>query len=142
MNHVTIAPGAGLPNASATTTRIGTGVTGADGLASVERTLGGLAGEQTTTATVEDLQTEQETFAALVGLELRPRRLRSSPALRQLVRETTLRVDDLIRFGTLSVHAARFLQACVVGKLNVVVSGGTGTGKSNSSMSRSMVAIA
>jgi pilus assembly protein CpaF len=40
-----------------------------------------------------------------------------------------LRIDDLIRFGTLSVHAARFLQACVVGKLNIVVSGGTGTGK-------------
>ena len=40
-----------------------------------------------------------------------------------------LRIDDLIRFGTLSVHAARFLQACIVGKLNVVVSGGTGTGK-------------
>jgi pilus assembly protein CpaF len=40
-----------------------------------------------------------------------------------------LRIDDLIRFGTLSVHAARFLQACVVGKLNVVVAGGTGTGK-------------
>ena len=40
-----------------------------------------------------------------------------------------LRIDDLIRFGTLSVHAARFLQACVVGKLNVIVSGGTGTGK-------------
>ncbi len=40
-----------------------------------------------------------------------------------------LRIDDLIRFGTLSVHSARFLQACVVGRLNVVVSGGTGTGK-------------
>ena len=40
-----------------------------------------------------------------------------------------LRIDDLIRFGTLSVHAARFLQACIVGKLNVLVSGGTGTGK-------------
>ncbi|MFV0525532.1 MAG: CpaF family protein [Acidimicrobiales bacterium] len=40
-----------------------------------------------------------------------------------------LRIDDLIRFGTLSVHGARFLQACIVGKLNVVVSGGTGTGK-------------
>ena len=40
-----------------------------------------------------------------------------------------LQIDDLIRFGTLSVHAARFLQACIVGKLNVVVSGGTGTGK-------------
>ncbi len=40
-----------------------------------------------------------------------------------------LRIDDLIRFGTLSVHAARFLQACIVGKLNVLVAGGTGTGK-------------
>lgn len=40
-----------------------------------------------------------------------------------------LRIDDLIRFGTLGVPAARFLQACIVGKLNVVVSGGTGTGK-------------
>ncbi|MFT7600897.1 MAG: pilus assembly protein CpaF [Acidimicrobiales bacterium] len=40
-----------------------------------------------------------------------------------------LRIDDLIRFGTLGVHSARFLQACIVGKLNVVVSGGTGTGK-------------
>ncbi len=40
-----------------------------------------------------------------------------------------LRIDDLIRFGSLSVHSARFLQACIVGRLNVVVSGGTGTGK-------------
>jgi pilus assembly protein CpaF len=40
-----------------------------------------------------------------------------------------LQVDDLIRFGTLNAHAARFLQACVVGRLNTIVSGGTGTGK-------------
>jgi pilus assembly protein CpaF len=38
-------------------------------------------------------------------------------------------IDDLIRFGTLNAHGARFLQACVVGRLNVIVSGGTGTGK-------------
>jgi pilus assembly protein CpaF len=38
-------------------------------------------------------------------------------------------IDDLIRFGTLNAHAARFIQACVVGRLNVIVSGGTGTGK-------------
>jgi pilus assembly protein CpaF len=38
-------------------------------------------------------------------------------------------IDDLIRFGTLNAHAARFLQACVVGRLNIIVSGGTGTGK-------------
>ena len=40
-----------------------------------------------------------------------------------------LQIDDLIRFGTLNAHAARFLQACVVGRLNMIVSGGTGTGK-------------
>jgi len=40
-----------------------------------------------------------------------------------------LRIDDLIRFGTLDARSARFLQACIVGKLNVVVAGGTGTGK-------------
>ena len=40
-----------------------------------------------------------------------------------------LQIDDLIRFGTINAHAARFLQACIVGRLNVIVSGGTGTGK-------------
>ena len=40
-----------------------------------------------------------------------------------------LKIDDLIRFGSVSPHAARFLQACIVGRLNGVVSGGTGTGK-------------
>jgi len=40
-----------------------------------------------------------------------------------------LQVDDLIRFGTLNAHSARFLQACIVGRLNTIVSGGTGTGK-------------
>jgi len=40
-----------------------------------------------------------------------------------------LQVDDLIRFGTLNAHSARFLQACIVGRLNCIVSGGTGTGK-------------
>src|SRR5947207_8543205 len=40
-----------------------------------------------------------------------------------------LQIDDLIRFGTVTPHAARFLQASVVGKLNVIVSGGTGPGK-------------
>ena len=38
-------------------------------------------------------------------------------------------VDDLIRFGTLNAASARFLQACIVGRLNCIVSGGTGTGK-------------
>jgi len=38
-------------------------------------------------------------------------------------------VDDLIGFGSLSPQTAKFLQACVVGRLNVLISGGTGTGK-------------
>ena len=40
-----------------------------------------------------------------------------------------LTVDDLIRYGTLSRATADFLEACVRGKRNIVVSGGTGSGK-------------
>jgi pilus assembly protein CpaF len=38
-------------------------------------------------------------------------------------------MDDLINFGTISGKAAQFLSACVHGKLNILISGGTGTGK-------------
>ncbi|TMK77678.1 MAG: CpaF family protein [Actinobacteria bacterium] len=38
-------------------------------------------------------------------------------------------MDDLINFGTLTPKAAQFLAACSRGKLNVLISGGTGTGK-------------
>lgn len=38
-------------------------------------------------------------------------------------------VDDLIDFGTLTKKIALFLEACVRGRLNVVISGGTGSGK-------------
>jgi pilus assembly protein CpaF len=38
-------------------------------------------------------------------------------------------MDDLIEFGSLTSRAAHFLAACVKGKLNVLISGGTGTGK-------------
>ncbi|MDX6477038.1 MAG: pilus assembly protein CpaF [Gaiellaceae bacterium] len=38
-------------------------------------------------------------------------------------------VNDLITFGTLSARAAQFVAACVRGKLNILISGGTGTGK-------------
>jgi pilus assembly protein CpaF len=40
-----------------------------------------------------------------------------------------LTVGDLIRFGSLSHKIARFLEACVKGRLNILVSGGTGSGK-------------
>jgi pilus assembly protein CpaF len=36
---------------------------------------------------------------------------------------------DLIRFGTLSPEIAGLLEACVVGRLNILITGGTGTGK-------------
>jgi pilus assembly protein CpaF len=38
-------------------------------------------------------------------------------------------VNDLIGFGTLTVESAAFVQACVLARANIVVSGGTGTGK-------------
>jgi pilus assembly protein CpaF len=38
-------------------------------------------------------------------------------------------MDDLISFGTITPKAAQFLAACTRGKLNVLISGGTGTGK-------------
>ncbi|MGH3006636.1 MAG: CpaF family protein [Gaiellaceae bacterium] len=38
-------------------------------------------------------------------------------------------MDDLINFGSVTAKAAHFLAACVQGKLNVLISGGTGTGK-------------
>jgi pilus assembly protein CpaF len=38
-------------------------------------------------------------------------------------------MDDLIAFGTTTPEAAQFLSACVRGKLNMLISGGTGTGK-------------
>jgi len=38
-------------------------------------------------------------------------------------------MEDLIGFGSITEKAAGFLRACVEGKLNVLISGGTGTGK-------------
>jgi len=37
--------------------------------------------------------------------------------------------EDLINFGTLNSDIAMFLKACVHGRLNIIISGGTGTGK-------------
>jgi pilus assembly protein CpaF len=38
-------------------------------------------------------------------------------------------INDLIAFGSISPRAAQFLAACVKGKLNILIAGGTGTGK-------------
>ncbi|HEY90018.1 MAG TPA: CpaF family protein [Thermoflexia bacterium] len=40
-----------------------------------------------------------------------------------------LTVDDLIGFGSITAETAEFLRACVIAALNIVISGGTGTGK-------------
>jgi len=39
------------------------------------------------------------------------------------------KVDDLINFGSFTPQVAHFINSCVRGRLNIVVSGGTGTGK-------------
>ena len=51
-----------------------------------------------------------------------------SLTIRKFSREP-LSMDDLVSFGSLSHQAAAFLEACVEGKLNVLIAGGTGTGK-------------
>ncbi|MBL4701937.1 MAG: Flp pilus assembly complex ATPase component TadA [Phycisphaeraceae bacterium] len=38
-------------------------------------------------------------------------------------------IDDLVERGSLSTHSASFLQGCVLGRLNIIISGGTGSGK-------------
>jgi pilus assembly protein CpaF len=48
--------------------------------------------------------------------------------IRKFSREP-LQVEDLIEFGTFSPEMAQLLEACVRGRLNVIISGGTGTGK-------------
>jgi pilus assembly protein CpaF len=40
-----------------------------------------------------------------------------------------LTADDLVRFGSLTPGSRQFLEACVRGRLNVIVSGSTGAGK-------------
>src|SRR5438093_2296190 len=46
-------------------------------------------------------------------------------------------MNDLIAFGSIAPKAAQFLAACVKGKLNILISGGTGTGKTTTPTARS-----
>lgn len=43
--------------------------------------------------------------------------------------EDPFRVEDLVNFGTMSPKMAELIRYCVEGRLNIVVSGGTGSGK-------------
>lgn len=42
-----------------------------------------------------------------------------------------LKVSDLIRFNSMTSNMARFLEACVRGRMSMLVSGGTGAGKTS-----------
>ncbi len=52
----------------------------------------------------------------------------SSLTIRKFAKDP-FQVNDLIAFGTLTPEMAELLDACVHARLNVIVSGGTGTGK-------------
>jgi pilus assembly protein CpaF len=52
----------------------------------------------------------------------------SSLSIRKFKKDP-LRADDLIRFGSLTKEVVTMLEVAVKGKLNILISGGTGTGK-------------
>jgi pilus assembly protein CpaF len=56
---------------------------------------------------------------SLVGPTLTIRKFRRIP----------LAPGDLLRNGTITAHAMQFIKACVQGRLNILVAGGTGAGK-------------
>ncbi len=56
---------------------------------------------------------------ALKGPTLTIRKFRREP----------FQVDDLIKYGTFTEQSVAFFRACVKGRLNIVISGGTGSGK-------------
>jgi pilus assembly protein CpaF len=51
-----------------------------------------------------------------------------SISIRKFTREP-LQVDDLVAFGTLTADMAEFLESCVKARKNILISGGTGSGK-------------
>ena len=52
----------------------------------------------------------------------------SSITIRKFSKEK-LKVTDLIRFGSMTELMAKFIEACVASRVNIVISGGTGSGK-------------
>jgi pilus assembly protein CpaF len=43
--------------------------------------------------------------------------------------QRVLSLDDLVQFGTLTPAVGSFLSSCVLGRMNILISGGTGSGK-------------
>jgi pilus assembly protein CpaF len=64
-----------------------------------------------------------------VNIVIRPIALNGPTVTIRKFSKTPLSVQDLIRFGSMTTEIAEFLRACVIGRLNMVVSGGTGSGK-------------
>ncbi len=64
-----------------------------------------------------------------VNAIIEPLALRGSTLTIRRFGTKRLQIEDLVRFGSIPQDAVGFLKATVEGRLNVVVSGGTGTGK-------------
>jgi pilus assembly protein CpaF len=64
-----------------------------------------------------------------VNIVIRPIALNGPTITIRKFSKTPLTVQDLIRFGSMTAEIGEFLRACVIGRLNMVVSGGTGSGK-------------
>ncbi len=64
-----------------------------------------------------------------VNIVLPPVAVESTTITVRKFRTDRFDIDDLVRIGTLSREVAGFLRACVVSKVNIVISGGTGSGK-------------
>ncbi|GAC1546101.1 MAG: CpaF family protein [Herpetosiphon sp.] len=64
-----------------------------------------------------------------VNVVIRPLALRGPTITIRKFAKKRIEVADMIRYGTLSQDMADFLEACIKARLNIVVSGGTGSGK-------------
>ena len=64
-----------------------------------------------------------------VNIILPPLSLRGPILTIRKFAKTPLRMADLLRLGTLTEDSAAFLRECVQSRLNILVSGGTGSGK-------------
>ncbi|MEX0659114.1 MAG: ATPase, T2SS/T4P/T4SS family [Egibacteraceae bacterium] len=64
-----------------------------------------------------------------VNVVLPPLALRGPALTIRKFPESPMQVTDLVEKGSITPQVAAFLESCVAGKLNILVSGGTGTGK-------------
>jgi pilus assembly protein CpaF len=68
---------------------------------------------------------------ARMNVVLRPIAVEGPTLVISKFRKRELSIDDLIGFGSLSPQIAVFLRACVLGRKNMLISGGTGSGKTS-----------